>query len=257
MRNSPIPALIAAIALTAGWPLTCEGQATDAVLRSLTENRLHVTEGGGRICSVAQLQVSGAEAPIVLASIDWSGRDFCNELWLLNPNSDSGADQNLPAWNVRDVKKLAVTLGAPGEHQLAIPQRYSLYNGAKCIATWTAIYVERDGKLTDDSADYPAFYQDRLRTLQNRLSSSEIEPVCTQMEADKIKRLLGLEPKAGFTLAQSWIQSSDPSLRAKGVAVLGDIGDAPSIQELNRVAATDSPEAALAKHFLRSNSSKK
>ena len=76
------------------------------------------------------------------------------------------------------------------------------------------------------------------------------------MEADKIKRLLGLDPKAGFSLAQNWIHSTDPSLRAKGVAVLGDIADAPSLQELRRIAATSSPEAVLAKHYLQSNGPK-
>jgi len=231
-------------------------QGNDAQLRSLVENRLRVAEGGGKICSVAQVDLSGVGNQRVLASIDWSGRSFCNDVWLLNADSESAGDQHLEAWNAEDVSKLIVDLGVPGERQLAVPSGYSQFNGARCVATWTVVYRERDGKIVDDSSNFPAFYQDRLRALQDRLNSGGAEPECAQMEADKIERFLGVSPKAGFDTAQRWERSSDPSLRAKAASVFGDIGDEQSMRELRRMGVGDSPEAVLARHFLEARAAK-
>jgi hypothetical protein len=220
----------------------------------MVQHRLQVGKGGGKICSVAQVDLPDERNHTVLASIDWSGRGFCNDVWLLDPNS--AGDQHFDAWNAEDVSKLIVSLGAPGEKQLAVPRAWSQYNGAQCVAKWTAIYSQRGGKMVDDSASFPAFYQNRLKALEARLEHGDAEPECTQMEADRVSRFLGISPKAGFDLARRWVQSSDPSLRAKGVAVLGDIGDEPSRRELQKISAGESPEAVLARHFLVARAAK-
>lgn len=219
-------------------------------LRAFVEEQIKVKEGGGSVCSATVVDLSGRRSYSILASIDWSGRGFCNEVRVFDKGPDGIVNQQFEAWNASDVRKLIVDLGAPGEKQLAIPRGYSQYSGARCQATWTVIYRERDGKMADDSASFGAFYQDRLRTLQDRLDHGEAEPECIQMEVDKIKRFLGISPTAGFGLAQEWIQSGDASLRTKAIVVFGDIGDEPSRQELRKLSSGNSPDAVLAKHFL-------
>jgi hypothetical protein len=231
----------------------CHGQNTDAALRSFVDKQLSVAEGGGKICSVAQVDLSGNQTESILASIDWSGRGFCNDVWILRTGSNGSGKQRFDAWNVEDVRKLVVSLGSGRDKQLAVRRGYSQYNGVGCVATWTEIYTERNGKLEEESASFPAFYLQRLNMLQGLLNREEAEPECTQMEADKIRRFLGTSPTAGFDLAQRWVQSSNPALRAKGVAVFADIGDDPSKMELRKVAGGDAPEAILARHFLEAD----
>ena len=247
----PTTLLLALVALFAPLcAIGCHGQNSDAALRSIVEQGLSVAEGGGKICSVAQVDLSGNQTNSILASIDWGGRGFCNDVWVFRTGSNESNKQHFDAWNVEDVKKLIVALGSGRDKQLAIRRGFSQYNGAGCVATWTAIYTERNGNLEEDSASFPAFYLQRLDLLQDRLNRGEAEPECIQMEADKIRRFLGMSPTAGFDLAQRWLQSGEPALRAKGVAVFADIGDDPSKRELRKVAGGDAPEAILARHFL-------
>jgi hypothetical protein len=256
-NGNPAISLLAVVALFAPpCVIGCNGQNSDAALRSFVEQQLSVAEGGGKICSVARADLSGSQTDSVLASIDWSGRGYCNDVWIFRTGSNGPSKQHFDAWNIDDVNKLIVNLGSGRERQLAIRRGYSLYNGAGCVATWTAVYTERDGILEEDSTSFPAFYLQRLNMLQGRLNGGEAEPECIQMEADKIMRFLRTSPTAGFELAQRWVQGSEPALRAKGVAVFADIGDDPSKRELRKLANGDAPEAILARHFLEAGGAK-
>ena len=205
----------------------------------------------GDICSVAVVDLSGGKTYSILASIDWTGRHFCNDLRIFTQDSTGIRHQDFQAWDVEDVAKLVVDIRGDGIKELAIPKSYSSYDGAKCVAIWTSIHATSNGNMADVCTEFNSYYKNRLQILQDRLSKGEDQPECAQMELDKIERFLKVSPSAGFERAQRWIQSNNPSLRSKAIVVFGDILDDPSKRELVKVVANGSDEdAAAAKIYL-------
>lgn len=235
-------------------------------LRLFVQKQLAVQDSGSGeanhtgdrdICSVAAVDLSGGNTYSILASIDWSGRHFCNDLRLFTKDVTGIKEQRFSAWKVEDVSGLVVDLGGDGKRVLMIPQLFSPYDGAMCVATWTKIYGAAGNGATDVSAEFSAFYRSREQSLRERLNRGEMQPECAQMELDKIERFLGASPTAGFERTQQWMRSGNASLRSKAIVVFGDIADGPSKLELAKIAASGSKEdAAASRIYLESGTSR-
>lgn len=171
----------------------------------------------------------------LLASIDYSGRKFCNELMVVEKSEPKFVLEKVETWHADDMGNLVQDLKNDGRKELVVRQAWSDYNGAQCVALWSKIYRFERGKLIDVSISFPMFYRQRLNDLAKELSSNQSESVCTIMEIDKINRFLGLSPTAGFARAQQWKLSSDPKIRAKAIDVFKDIKDSGSRAELTRM----------------------
>lgn len=204
-----------------------------------------VVASGVAVCSAGFFQIAESADESLVASLDVNGRHFCNEIEVIHGGSNGVMVQEIDAWEVDDVQEIVRGLGNNGKNVLVIPTEYSDYDGAECLATWDQVYVLQSGALVDRSAAFTDFYKERLEGLNAKLrQAGDVDTTCTQMEADKILRFLGISPLAGEDNAKEWINSSDRSLRLKGIAVLADIGDKQSISALQRF--TEDPETDIA-----------
>jgi HEAT repeat protein len=72
------------------------------------------------------------------------------------------------------------------------------------------------------------------------------------MQRDKLYRMAGSSPRAGFDAAEQWMKDPDPSMRRKAIDVFGDIADAASLMRLRELATDrDSVVAAKAQRVLQ------
>ena len=155
------------------------------------------------------------------------------------------------AWWANDVRKAVGDPAGDGRNELLIPESLTFYEGARCIATWTRIFELRGDTLSDVSSEFPKFYKPRLNELRGQVSGAREEAVCRQIETDKIERVLGIMPDAGFERAQEWMESRDPSLRLKAVCVFADIGDKGSLGALSKAVQDKDPVVSeAAKQYL-------
>jgi hypothetical protein len=67
---------------------------------------------------------------------------------------------------------------------------------------------------------------------------------CTEAEAAKIERFLGISHDAGMSDANKWANSDDPNKREFAADVLEDIGTADAIEYLRTLSNDSNPEVA-------------
>lgn len=211
---------------------------------------LGVASGEAAVCSATFADLAGGRYYQLIASIDYSGRKFCNEVLVVQTNGNSFEMQTLPAWEVDDVNSVIRKLDGIPHVQLVLPEALTQYNGAKCVATWPRIYEVNDDSISDASSRYLGFYAARLTALQAD-SGTGAGTICRDIETDKLKRVLGIADDAGFRRAEEWLKSSDIDLELKALAVFADIGNQASVDALTRSSfAPDSMVADVAKQYL-------
>jgi hypothetical protein len=217
---------------------------SSAQIQSFIMSQLDIKPPDAIVCSAGFFQLSGSASYSLIASMDYSGRHFCNEVVVINRRADSFPIQRISAWEVDDVKDTVRDLGKNGESELVVPTAYSGYNGVECIATWSLVYKLQGDSLVDQSASFLDVYRARLDVLNAKIQeAADEDATCVQMEADKIARFLGTSPNAGEDRAITWLNSADQSLRLKGIVVLADIRDDKSIVNLQHL--TEDPDTIV------------
>ena len=195
-----------------------------------------VLDGDGAVCDATLVPGLRGQLPTVIASVDYSGRRFCNTIVRVLAGTPPSVLQRLPAFNVEDVSSIVRDIDGDTYPELVIPHAWSDYEGANsCQAAMLVVYECSDDTCTDASTRFGSFYSDRLQELDERLQLNEnvasiesahrSERPCLLMERDKIVRMVGTDPHAGLSLAEQWAGSSDQYLRKKAVAVFADIAD--------------------------------
>lgn len=213
-----------------------------ALLNGLGQENVHLCD-----FRITDLDMDGRYE--LVASVDYSGRQFCNTVLVVGPGAAKTGHflvHAIQAWNVTDVGDLFRSDGRGGRITLAIPQPLTDYDGVECVATWRVLYrLDRD-RLNDVSSapEFNAFYRNQYDALgrearaggfgmkassrtspaQARGTAPDPDAVCKLITLDKLARFLGFHATAGLERAQQWMNSGDTALRRKAVRVLADIG---------------------------------
>lgn len=207
------------------------------------------------LCSFKFADLSDDQFIELVASIDFSGRKFCNTILVVKKISGVFHAEQTEAWGVDNVGDVIVSIDGGKGRQLVIPKAISAYEGTGCVATWPAIYAYDGARLVDSTQSFQSFYQQKILSLAGKIASAQAntsisesendnEVACLQMQQDKIKRVLGIDAKAGLDSALDWAQSNDSLLRGKAVSVFADIADAESLDRLK--ALTSDPDTGVA-----------
>lgn len=235
-----------------GWDLLFEyGKAHGQIPKEMADAFVQPTLGNvpdpamaEPVCSAEFVRLSGGDAPALVASLDVNGREYCKFFAVITRTDTAVMIQGVDGWLADDVHDLLLDLKKDGQTELVVPMEASDYNGlTNCMATWTRIFTMANGKLVDRSADFKDYYRERLDEIIKALPSAKADDqsdgtdgaVCLQIEADQIRRFLGIDKEAGKEIALQWVNSSNESLRLKGIIVLGNIGDKESKAMLQKL----------------------
>ena len=202
---------------------------------------LGFTAAEASVCSAMFADLAGDGSYQLIASIDQSGRMFCNQVVVFRKTHTGFKSAMLETWWLDDVSKYVEDLRGNGRKELLVPQSLTFYAGAKCMAAWTRVFRIIDGSLSDVSSEFPNFYSSRLNELRHNLRKNSEYSVCLEIEADKIKRVMGTVPDAGLAKALAWMKSGDANLRLKAVCVLSDIGGPTSLEALRQASQDTDP----------------
>lgn len=134
----------------------------------------------------------------------------------------------------RDVSASITDLRRDGNLEFLLEDELGSIAG-QCSAGWTAIYAWTGSNYTNVSDRFKDFYQQRLDSLNKKISAlqpflyqgASYEPPekeCLQAEAAKIQRFLGISSEARLDQAVHLANSKDWRKRNFGAEILGDIG---------------------------------
>lgn len=221
---------------------------------------------------IADLDMDGRYE--LVASVDYSGRQFCNTVLVVVPNAAKTANffvHTVQAWNANDVGSMLTSDGPGRRVTLAIPQPLTDYDGAECVATWPVLYRLAGSRLSEVSSapEFNAFYRNRFDALrreagtgssgmkaaspaspaQAKKTNADPNAVCKLITQDKLARFLGFHATAGLERAQQWMNSGDTALRRKAVRVLADIGTDAAKSSLATLSHDRDPVVAQSARF--------
>lgn len=171
----------------------------------------------------------------MIATIDYSGRGFFNNVVIIRKADDQFVYQLLKGFEV-DLDDVVVNLDNDGKKELLIPRLLSLYRGAKPMALWTDIFKWDGKKYSKANEAHKSFYTKKLLELENkiRIAADPLEKSVYQIEAEKAKRLIDPNSRAGFDTAANLYNSDNPDLKDDAIRIWEDIGDTGSLEQLRK-----------------------
>ena len=192
----------------------------------------------------------------LVISADFSGRRFFNHLIVFRAEGDRLVSQDVEVWNLESLEGAIQDLDQDGRREILVRRDLTPYLGVHPLAAWTAVLRYDGGRLIDQSARFPRFYDERvLPELDRRLAASDTtdrsDPYGKEVltiERDKILRALGRSSSAGLDDALGWARSDDPIRRILALAVLSGIGGREAASALQALAADR--DAQVAAHAL-------
>jgi hypothetical protein len=217
-------------------------KAAEALLDRLWHLPRRAAQGGVTVCSAAEVDLGGDGQLELVASVDYSGRRFCNTLAVVGKGS-SRAPQVTDTWEMDDVRE-SIKRNADGSLMLVVPTALTDYEGVECMAVWLRLFRFQNGALVDVSTAYPDFYKARKQQVDATIAKMNREKAdtgCALIESDKLDRFLGASPTAGYKRAVTWMRSVDPATRKRAARVFADIGDAVSLAKLKDLARDADP----------------
>ena len=233
------------------WPAVQGVQATLPDAKSIATEAIAGTDT--TVCDAVIVPADRSSEKHVLASVDGSGRRFCNGLLRITVTGRPTVLQTIDTWQVERVADVVSDLDQDGTNELVIPTAISDYEGANCIAVVPMVYTCASGKCAVAPTRFRDFYVRKASEAARRLVGGTPEStVCTTMERDKLLRLAGSNPRAGFDGASQWMNHPSPSLRRKAVRVFADIADDASRSHLRTLTTDRDPiVSASAEHALK------
>jgi hypothetical protein len=185
----------------------------------------------------------------LLATVDYSGRNFFNTLLIVHHDSDSFSLQTIPVWNMESLENRIRDLDNDSHMELILQKQLTPYLGANPVAVWSAVYTLARSEYVDRSADFGLWYQSeiipRLKqkpTARGRTNSTDED--VSQIELAKIERVVNRNPTAGLELALAW--SIDPKAirRVFAASMLGDIEEKTAEETLQKLVFDSNPDVA-------------
>lgn len=138
--------------------------------------------------------------------------------------------QELGTWNPDDLTQILKDLDGDGYPELVLHRVLTPYRGARCMAAVPLVYKCSAKKCADHTRNFSRFLRQWLGETEAELAEQtkdgdEDEVACLTVSRDKVRRILGIEPHAGFELALQWLRGIDQDRREDAALVLSDIGD--------------------------------
>lgn len=206
----------------------------------------------GEVCDAALVAGQIDQSPTIVASIDYSGRLFCNTVLLVRGGPSPAILQRIVVWNTPDLADALFDVDNDGRDELVVLDDISDYAGTRCIASVPVVYTCSARSCVNTGTKHAAFFQQKLADVESELASAPPleqddteEASCLTMERDKLRRLLGSDPGAGRETAAEWLQSANPRLRSKGIRTLADIGDRDARERLEKAAREADKDTAM------------
>lgn len=193
------------------------------------------------ICSYEFVKLTGSSSYQLIVSVDYSGRRFCNHLYVFAKQGNAFNVSTFKVWNVDDVAPLII--GSVGDKKLlSLPIEYSNYDGANCLATWKRLVMWTGRRFSDVSRQFVSYYKNEL---SEKLKIKEPSD-CEIMEVGKLKRFLDLDSQFDFVVARTWEASPSVSRRLKSIRIFNDINDEMSRKEIALLSHDSSPAVSNA-----------
>lgn len=194
--------------------------------------------------------LDGDGEPELVASIDYSGRNFFNRLMVAWQEPDRTRVQTLDVWHMEKLAGTVQDLDGDGRKELLVQELLTPYLGIRPYAVWTAIKSLEAAQFAESSSRFPAFYETKvLPHLESELTI--IDPAAdkhvrqvTEIAYFTVLRVLGRDRNAGLERALVWSSDSDPLTRIYAVSVLQEIEDPAAAKALARLAEDADREVA-------------
>ena len=199
------------------------------------------------LCSFQFADLLGDGNVWLIASLDSSGRRFCNTLALIRKQGNDFQVSTIPVWDVEDVSKVIADIDQDGRQELVLPQALGDYlGGTLCVPVWPHVYGWGGSRFEDQSTRFLDFYRNHLRKLDEaeRGATAEGAGSCREIERDKALRFLGIDPTAGVETAERWMKGGDPVQAERAIGIFFDIGNERSLSDLLELAKHSNPAVA-------------
>jgi hypothetical protein len=180
-----------AVALAASWPWTAAAQRPQSgnQLGSIVE-KLVISEGAA-VCEVAVFPLGPNMPDTIIASLDYSGRHFCNVVVRVEPGPPAVVLQRFETWWLGDLPSVIADLDRDGKNELVIPRAISPYEGARmCIAMIPIVYTCSARTCAAASSRFPAFISSEIQRRKRDLAKADEQERCLKIEIARMQQIL-------------------------------------------------------------------
>jgi hypothetical protein len=214
------------------------------------------------VCSFRFANLQHGENLSLVVGTDSSGRELCNEIYIVNkvPSAfdvyngvgSGGTDVS------DDIESIQGKLVYVGDSSLGMVK-------GQCYANWPVIYAWSGDSYKNESDRFKDYYQGQLERLkktisdistkQNTADADQLE--CQLAEQGQIERFLGIAPDALLNQAIRLTSSNDPAKRQFAADLFGVVGPQAERKYLEMLAKDSDREVSDgAKYYLSWPSSK-
>ncbi len=188
----------------------------------------------------------------LLASVDYSGREFFNNLILIKYREKKYSVENLSVHNATDVTAIIFDIKNDGSKELLLPTALTPYLGGPIPqATYIKILGWNGSIYSNKSFEFSEYYRQAIlpnlsaKLVQANQGSSPIEVAKAQIEFDKASRLAEYRTlEVGLQYATELASNAEPKLRIWAAYVLADIGSEQAHAKLKLLTQDSNPEVA-------------
>jgi hypothetical protein len=184
-------------------------------------------------------------------------RRFFNTLFIFKSSGESKSLlQRESVWMLENLDLAVKDLDKDGFNELILPKALTSYRGMDSpLPIWKSIYKWSNGKFVTADSEYLGFYKDLLPSIEHKISEADkrwstADPNLDETTLrqnkwnyerlrasqaiirDKILRLIGTDPLAGYKEALLWAQHPDRDMKKNAIAVFKDIFDQNSRKQL-------------------------
>lgn len=204
-----------------------------------------------------KVDLDGDGLPELVATVDYSGREFYNTLAVVWEGPEGDRLQTISVWNMKSLDGAIQDLDGDRTQEILVSEPLTPYVGIRPLAVWTSVRSLADKEYSESSSNFRAYYDQavipelRRDLMHFRQTGDTHRAEATEVALFKVLQTVGEEPEAGLKRALSWSGESDPLSRLYAVAVLVDIDNAEAREAVRRMAQDDDDEVASFARWMR------